>query len=227
LGFESIQDQKQLKRPLRRVTVFQLIKSGFVATSLVVVGLACGAPAQASTVIVDAKLNSTTGGVGANAGLLTVGESFSVSVAPNDLWNAGDLPRWSNANGLIGPNLIATGSDDSGLAAGTLIGTATSLWTQGGLTAPFGSLVGSIGGGNFFPIGTSFSGTASTAGELDLFYFDQNAADNTQFVTATVTTGIASAVPEPATWAMMILGFCGVGFMAYRRKHNGPALRPA
>jgi hypothetical protein len=27
-----------------------------------------------------------------------------------------------------------------------------------------------------------------------------------------------SAVPEPATWAMMTLGFAGVGFMAYRRK---------
>jgi hypothetical protein len=32
-------------------------------------------------------------------------------------------------------------------------------------------------------------------------------------------------VPEPSTWAMMILGFAGVGFMAYRRKSNGPALR--
>jgi PEP-CTERM motif len=28
------------------------------------------------------------------------------------------------------------------------------------------------------------------------------------------------AVPEPSTWAMMILGFMGVGFMAYRRKHT-------
>jgi hypothetical protein len=35
------------------------------------------------------------------------------------------------------------------------------------------------------------------------------------------------AVPEPSTWAMMILGFCGLGFMAYRRKQNGPALRIA
>jgi hypothetical protein len=29
---------------------------------------------------------------------------------------------------------------------------------------------------------------------------------------------VASSVPEPATWAMMLLGFAGVGFMAYRRK---------
>jgi hypothetical protein len=28
------------------------------------------------------------------------------------------------------------------------------------------------------------------------------------------------AVPEPSTWAMMILGFCGVGFMAYRRRSS-------
>ena len=27
-----------------------------------------------------------------------------------------------------------------------------------------------------------------------------------------------SDVPEPSTWAMMILGFAGIGFMAYRRK---------
>jgi PEP-CTERM motif len=32
-----------------------------------------------------------------------------------------------------------------------------------------------------------------------------------------------SDVPEPSTWAMMILGFAGIGFMAYRRKSK-PAL---
>ena len=36
--------------------------------------------------------------------------------------------------------------------------------------------------------------------------------------------GTVAAVPEPSTWAMMILGFTGVGFMAYRRKSK-PALR--
>jgi hypothetical protein len=32
------------------------------------------------------------------------------------------------------------------------------------------------------------------------------------------SVGITPGVPEPATWAMMILGLFGVGFMAYRRK---------
>jgi hypothetical protein len=36
-------------------------------------------------------------------------------------------------------------------------------------------------------------------------------------------TGV-DAVPEPSTWAMMILGFAGIGVMAYRRK-NKAALR--
>jgi hypothetical protein len=31
-------------------------------------------------------------------------------------------------------------------------------------------------------------------------------------------------VPEPSTWAMMILGFAGVGFMAYRRRNQAAAL---
>jgi PEP-CTERM motif len=35
-----------------------------------------------------------------------------------------------------------------------------------------------------------------------------------------------AAVPEPSTWAMMILAFMGVGFMAYRRKSK-PALMAA
>lgn len=29
-----------------------------------------------------------------------------------------------------------------------------------------------------------------------------------------------SSIPEPSTWAMMILGFCGLGFIAYRRRSS-------
>ena len=37
---------------------------------------------------------------------------------------------------------------------------------------------------------------------------------------------IAAPVPELSTWAMMIVGFAGLGFMAYRRKSK-PALMAA
>jgi hypothetical protein len=33
-----------------------------------------------------------------------------------------------------------------------------------------------------------------------------------------------SAVPEPSTWAMMILGFAGIGFLAYRRSRKPQAV---
>jgi hypothetical protein len=33
--------------------------------------------------------------------------------------------------------------------------------------------------------------------------------------------GGVAPVPEPSTWAMLILGFAGIGFMAYRRKSQG------
>ena len=34
-----------------------------------------------------------------------------------------------------------------------------------------------------------------------------------------------SAIPEPSTWAMMLIGFFSVGFVAYRRKRNWSQLR--
>jgi hypothetical protein len=40
-------------------------------------------------------------------------------------------------------------------------------------------------------------------------------------------TANISAVPEPSTWAMMILGFTGVDLLAYRRRNQATALRQA
>jgi hypothetical protein len=37
-----------------------------------------------------------------------------------------------------------------------------------------------------------------------------------------VSLDVEAAVPEPSTWAMLILGFVGVGFMAYRRRNGAP-----
>jgi hypothetical protein len=40
-----------------------------------------------------------------------------------------------------------------------------------------------------------------------------------------ITTALTAPVPEPSTWAMMLLGFFGVGFLAFRRKTRIEALR--
>lgn len=41
------------------------------------------------------------------------------------------------------------------------------------------------------------------------------------------TITVTSGVPEPSTWLMMILGFCGLGFMTYRRRDQLAALTAA
>ena len=47
------------------------------------------------------------------------------------------------------------------------------------------------------------------------------------FANFTIGAPIMTGVPEPSTWAMMILGFFGLGFMAYRRRNQNPALSAA
>jgi len=54
----------------------------------------------------------------------------------------------------------------------------------------------------------------------------QTAWSSANHFDATFSATFTSAVPEPSTWAMLILGFAGVGFLAYRRKNN-TALRGA
>jgi len=167
--------------------------------------------AQASTVFgVKAYDDSWNGGAGAglNTGItLTSGESFTVSVDPSDLWSAGALPRWSDANGLT-HDIYATAGDDSGEAVGTHIGT-----NFGGYAGfYYGELVGQVGNGAYFAIGTSFSGVANASGALKLFYWDSNYADNSGSVAATVST-----VPEPGSIALMLAGLGVVGGLGRRR----------
>ncbi|MGZ3409729.1 MAG: PEP-CTERM sorting domain-containing protein [Xanthobacteraceae bacterium] len=125
---------------------------------------------------------------------------------------------------MIVPNLVATGSDDSGQPAGTTIGVVFPLWTQGGLTAPFGALVGRIAGGNFFLIGTNFSSVATATGVLQLFYFDSNFHDNTDKITADVIAGeqAGSPVPLPGALPLFVSGVGAIGALAWRRSKRKP-----
>ncbi len=65
----------------------------------------------------------------------------------------------------------------------------------------------------WFAIGFTFSGTAES---VDF----SGAADEVGF--SAITLG--SAVPEPSTWAMMIVGFAGLAFAGYRTKRKSIAL---
>jgi hypothetical protein len=183
--------------------------------ALLALSVSAASSAGASTYVVDARLNSSSGGIAdGTSNTLLIGEQLNVTASPTDLWSAGALPRWSNANGITGPDLIATGTDDSGQPAGTVIGhDQFGLWTQHGISVPYGSLVGEIGGVFQF-LGTSFHGPAWATGTLNLYYWDSNFEDNSGSITVDVTTG----VPEPSTWAMMLIGMAGLGWVSYRRK---------
>jgi PEP-CTERM motif len=45
------------------------------------------------------------------------------------------------------------------------------------------------------------------------------------FVVDNISVVTVAGVPEPSSWAMMILGFAGIGFMAYQRRRRVAALQ--
>ena len=64
---------------------------------------------------------------------------------------------------------------------------------------------------------TILSATFSNSPVIDAF-------EVANFRVHTVPDTRIGAIPEPSTWAMMILGFAGVGFMAYRRSRKNQGL---
>jgi PEP-CTERM motif len=64
-----------------------------------------------------------------------------------------------------------------------------------------------------------FSGLVSASPITDLF------VEGTSIV-GTLTVTVAG-VPEPSTWAMMLIGFAGLGFTGYRASRKSAGLRAA
>ena len=131
--------------------------------------LGIAGPASAAVIEVDALANDW-GATGAATGInLSVGDSLLVVVSPDDCWSAGAPPRDSNADGLmvIDNNTCQVGNSAFG------------DYTDSGLSAPFGSLVGTIGGGTPFFIGTYFDAVVAQSGALLLWYCQRESSQGT------------------------------------------------
>lgn len=178
----------------------------------IVVAATLASSASAATFVVDAFAQSSTGGAPLATISVNAGQALYVFVDADDLWSAGALPRWANADGLVATT-FATGTDESGQPFGTQIGANFGNYNQFSFAAPYASLVGEIGG-VFQLLGTSFNGPAWGTGTLNLYFWDSFQADNSGAITASV------AVPEPASWAMLIAGFGLVGAAARRRRRG-------
>ena len=174
--------------------------------ALLVTGLLAviSAPASALPIIVDvfAFANSSSGGTPLDTSVdLTAGDRLTVSVPFEDMWSAGGGDRTGNADGLGNP-----------------FGGDFGTWTQGGLTTLFGTLVGKIGAGSFFVVGTSFDGIVGDTGRLFFVYWDSNFSDNSGSVAATIDVNPVDRVPEPGTLALFGFGLLGLGLARRRRK---------
>jgi len=66
------------------------------------------------------------------------------------------------------------------------------------------------------------NGTNGTYNPGTGLWTNPDPANNNGQVTSVmyITADFTAAVPEASTWAMMILGFAGVGFLAYRRRNQ-------
>jgi hypothetical protein len=174
-----------------------MIKFSRVAVAAALLA-ASGFAAAATSATVDAQANSIAGGIGYDTGVsLTAGESFSAVVA-----NAGTT-FWKND---------PSDSYEATAAGDAHFGTYTAYVGTTGYTFNIGTLVGEVGNGAYFAVGTSYTGSADVSGDLKLFFWDSDAGNNSGVQSVAV-----SAVPEPANMALMALAL-GAFALTRRRK---------
>ena len=133
---------------------------------------------------------------------------------------------------LFGPTVAGSGTFTTSDVATTVSGqtafqilSITGTVNGSAIVAPTGNY------GNYFTTGPSFlDGTGTTfmtAAGNKIVFFNQSSngiyrvntfsPGSSNFVNATSSL-VAAPVPEPATWAMMLFGFAGIGLAVRRRR---------
>ncbi|HEY2357324.1 MAG TPA: PEPxxWA-CTERM sorting domain-containing protein [Phenylobacterium sp.] len=207
------------------------MKTRTLAAALAALGLAASS-AQATVYTVNDAV-----GAGGVTGSITTDGSLGIlgSTAITD-WNL-TLNDGSSTFNLHGPLSGANSQldDNSGVAltataaglffnfAGTAssfvlfqapsIGSSINFWCINDLSSPCGT--------SFFPAGTTGLSEVVRVGSGTVI---RQAYSGVVQIATTVGTGPnGGGVPEPATWAMMLLGFGGVGALLRRRRERSTA----
>jgi hypothetical protein len=202
------------------VTLKRYILSGvkmsikaFALAALALGSMVAGAPANATTFNWSFSGDPSFGITG--SGMLTASEAGwqyvveTISGLVSDTCTGTPcVPQYHSITGLLTPHQTFGGLTNIG--GDNLIFRASSVFldNQG--------IVFSIGGVGSdpcaFAAGCYMNIYANAGGALPYELFVSNGgANGVNFV-------LTAAVPEPSTWAMMLLGFFGVGYLTYRRR---------
>jgi PEP-CTERM motif len=157
---------------------------------------------------------SFTQGGYTNGGIILSG-TFTGTVNSNGFIELADLSNFSDTFEYVSGLLTVT---DLGYLTGLSL---FSFNAQSPIDSGSLDFAGQVGLGANLCVGGaaafgSCGGTGSRGAYANSFFTDEAPV-------VTLVSSITSGVPEPSTWAMMLLGFAGIGFMAYLRKSK-PAL---
>lgn len=180
-------------------------------------------------------------GSGSSGTLAAPSEGWSFNYATSGGVNNWGSPGVGAGTDIYGQAVAAYGMDLTFTGGGTI--NLASVLTGNGA-----GCTGSTGGGTTFCAynGSTYSiWEAAITGPSSISFRAQNpafflnpgrnyfvnvffdGATPTGFTGSWITSFQPSAVPEPSTWAMMLLGFGAVGFALRRRKRSGVALPQA
>jgi hypothetical protein len=151
--------------------------------------------------------------VGPEAGLPTL--TFTPGISASNIAVGGFETLTLTITETVGTNAVIGGGFSGNLEIFPGAGQLPTLFPISGT----GSFIGTVGAtysiaGLFTPTFTFIGQTLEAAIAGFTVPADQSVNVSGNFPSVQV----GAAAPEPSTWAMMILGFAGIGFMAYRRK---------
>lgn len=176
----------------------------------------------AASYLLDATPTGWTG----TGDLVSQGYAGAVSSGHGNQWL--DLnPDTSAGTGISQTVHVISGTtyDFSFIYNGGGGGTTTQIdYSIGGLLtgAVSTAALNVYGGSPWQTFDSSFTPVATA--DLTLSFLPNGTWSGGFIDAVSLTTPVAGAVPEPSTWAMMALGFAGLGFMAYRRKSKTAAM---